>query len=116
DDVVLIGSPGVGVYHARDLGLDPAHVWASTARHDVITAATAQPGALSILRPLFGTAADQLWYGPSPASPGFGAHVFTSAPGRATDPVGAHQGYYDEGNRALSNMADIAVGDFAAVT
>src|SRR5439155_15652814 len=39
DDVVLIGSPGVGVRHAGDLGLSPAHVWASTARHHVINAA-----------------------------------------------------------------------------
>ncbi len=110
DDVVLIGSPGVGVEHAGDLGLDPAHVWASTARHDVINAAvdprTAwHPGT----RP-------GLWFGPSPAGTGFGAHVFTSAPGHGTDPVGAHLAYYDEGNPALTGMADIVVGDFTAVT
>src|SRR5205823_1739984 len=35
DDIVLLGSPGTGVAHAADLGLDPGHVWASTAAHDV---------------------------------------------------------------------------------
>jgi hypothetical protein len=116
DDAVLIGSPGAGVYHAGDLGLDPTHVWASTARHDVINAAADHPGLGPLLRPVLGLASDRGWFGPSPASTNFGAHGFTSSPGRATDPVGAHQGYYDEGNQALSNMADIVVGDFAAVT
>src|SRR5262249_33095570 len=105
-----------GVYHARDLGLDPAHVWASTARHDVINVAADRPGVSSLLRPLLGVVSDRLWFGPGPTTPDFGAHVFTSAPGHATDPVGAHQGYYDEGNPALSNMADITIGNFAAVT
>jgi hypothetical protein len=120
DDVVLIGSPGVGVAHAGDLGLDPAHVWASTARHDVINAAAdprvVRPDLPPSLRPLFGRHTDQLWFGPSPSSPGFGAHVFTSAPGSPLNPIGAHVGYYDEGNPALSNLADIAVGDFAAIS
>jgi hypothetical protein len=120
DDVVLIGSPGVGVAHAGDLGLDPTHVWASTARHDVINAAAdplaVRPDLPPSLRPLFGRHTDQLWFGPSPSSPGFGAHVFTSAPGSPVNPIGAHVGYYDEGNPALSNLADIAVGDFAAIS
>ncbi|OLE28064.1 MAG: hypothetical protein AUG44_08485 [Actinobacteria bacterium 13_1_20CM_3_71_11] len=118
DDVVLIGSPGVGVAHATDLGLNPAHVWASTARHDVINAAASpvQPGLPPLLRPLFGEHTEHLWYGPSPAGYAFGAHVFSSAPGRATDPVGTHTAYFDPGNPALTNMADIAVGDLAEVS
>jgi hypothetical protein len=27
DDAVFVGSPGVGVDHAADLGIDPSHVW-----------------------------------------------------------------------------------------
>jgi hypothetical protein len=120
DDVVLIGSPGVGVAHAADLGLDPAHVWASTARHDVINAAAdprdlLRPDLNPLLRPLLGEHTDRLWFGPSPAGHAFGAHVFTSAPGSGFDPVRAHLGYFDEGNRALADMADIAVGDYAEV-
>jgi hypothetical protein len=120
DDVVLIGSPGVGVAHATDLGLDAGHVWASTARHDVINAAADPHGLLRpdlnpLLRPLVGEHTDRLWFGPSPAGHAFGAHVFTSAPGSGLDPVHAHLGYFDGGNPALADMADIAVGDYAEV-
>jgi hypothetical protein len=103
DDLVLIGSPGAGVAHATDLGLDPGHVWASTARYDAINAA---------VNPVHPTG---LWYGPSPSSHGFGAHVFTSAPGSWTDPLGTHTAYFDDGNPSLTNLADIAVADYADV-
>jgi hypothetical protein len=120
DDVVLIGSPGVGVAHAADLGLGPGHVWASTARHDVINAAAdprdlLRPDLNPLLRPLVGEHTDRLWFGPSPTGHAFGAHVFTSAPGSGLDPVHAHLGYFDGGNPALADMADIAVGDYAEV-
>ena len=120
DDVILVGSPGVGVAHAADLGLDPAHVWASTARHDVINAAASprdawRPDLNPLLRPVFGEHTDRLWFGPSPAGHAFGAHVFTSAPGSPINPVQAHVGYFDAGNPALADMADIAVGDYADV-
>jgi hypothetical protein len=120
DDVVLVGSPGVGVAHAADLGLDPAHVWASTARHDVINAAASprsllRPDLNPLLRPLLGEHTDQLWFGPSPAGHSFGAHVFTSAPGSPWDPIHAHLAYFDDGNPALADMADIAVGSYADV-
>jgi hypothetical protein len=103
DDLVLIGSPGAGVAHATDLGLDPRHVWASTARYDVINAA------VNPLHP------PGLWYGPSPSGPSFGAHVFTSAPGNWADPLGTHMAYFDDGNPSLTNLADIAVADYADV-
>jgi hypothetical protein len=110
DDVVLIGSPGVGVDHAADLGLDPAHVWASTARHDVINAAADPrwPGVPPLLRPILGEHTDHLWFGPSPSSPAFGGHIFPSAPGSAVNPIAAHIGYFDPANPALGTMADIA--------
>jgi len=113
DDVILIGSPGTGVAHAADLGLDPAHVWASTARHDAINAAVdpRDLGVPPLLRPFLGVHSDRLWFGPSPTNPGFGAHVFASAPGSPTDPVRAHIGYFDPGNPALATMAHIAVSE-----
>jgi len=120
DDVILVGSPGTTVAHAADLGLDPTHVWASTAKHDVINAAAAprealRPDLLPLLRPLIGEHTDQLWFGPSPAGHAFGAHVFTSAPGSPLNPIHAHVAYFDDGNPALTDMADVAVGAYAAV-
>ena len=95
-------------------------VWASTAKHDAINAAASpgnvwRPDLNPLLRPLFGEHTDRLWYGPSPAGRSFGAHVFTSAPGSPVNPVQAHVGYFDAGNPALADMADIAVGDYADV-
>ncbi|HEY2765346.1 MAG TPA: alpha/beta hydrolase [Pseudonocardiaceae bacterium] len=36
DDVIFVGSPGVGVEHAADLGVPPGHVWSSHAKNDPI--------------------------------------------------------------------------------
>jgi hypothetical protein len=110
DDIVLLGSPGTGVAHAADLGLDPGHVWASTAAHDVINAAAdpLQAGIPTVLRPLLGIPTDRLWFGPSPTGADFGAHVFAGAPGSGLDPIAAHVGYLDPGNPALGTVADIA--------
>ncbi|MER7579727.1 alpha/beta hydrolase, partial [Kitasatospora sp. NPDC097691] len=42
DDVVLVGSPGVGVDHAGELNLDPSHVYVARGSEDTGIAATAQ--------------------------------------------------------------------------
>ena len=109
DDVVLIGSPGAGVAQAADLGLPPGHVWASTATNDAINSA------INPLDVLLGRHPTRLWYGPSPASASFGAHTFASAPGSPLNPVAAHTAYFDVGNPALTNLADIAVADYLDV-
>ncbi len=121
DDLVLVGSPGVGVAHAADLGVGTGHVWASTAAHDVINAAAnplelARPDLNPLLRPLFGEHTGQEWFGPSPADPAFGGQVFTSDPGDGLHPAATHESYFDPGGRALTAIADIAVGDYADVT
>ncbi|HEY2763441.1 MAG TPA: alpha/beta hydrolase [Pseudonocardiaceae bacterium] len=36
DDVIFVGSPGVGVEHATDLHLPPSHVWSSHAANDLV--------------------------------------------------------------------------------
>jgi pimeloyl-ACP methyl ester carboxylesterase len=110
DDLVFIGSPGVGVDHARDLG-GPT-VWASTARWDVIHGT-----ALADRVPEWldrGVTEDR-WHGRDPGDPGFGANTFTSAPGHWYDPVAAHNAYFEEGNPALAAIGAIARGDQAAV-
>ena len=37
DDIVLVGSPGVGVDHAEDLGVGKDHVFVGAAENDVVT-------------------------------------------------------------------------------
>ncbi|MEV0727944.1 alpha/beta hydrolase [Polymorphospora sp. NPDC050346] len=115
DDLVLVGSPGVGVDHARDLGLPAGRVWASTAGNDVIryvpsVGALAGDLALGVALPgigpvlAFSRPGDDLWFGHDPSDRDFGARVF------ASDPNG-HTGYWDHDNRALDAMARIALGD-----
>lgn len=119
DDIVALGSPGMGVDRADQLG-DPAHVWAATARNDVIRLAPS-PGeaALGALGgpqlvalgagsdALFGANAD-LWHGVDPSSEQFGGQVFASRVG--TDPLDAHASYFDADNPALRSTAGIVVG------
>lgn len=113
DDIVLVGSPGVGVNRAEDLGVGKDHVFVGAAENDVVTkvpsvrqvaagffgltggAATAH---------LFGEVADpgddDLWFGRDPASEAFGARRFPVAPGpRLVSASGfsidAHSNYFD---------------------
>ncbi|NMO56475.1 hypothetical protein HH310_35520 [Actinoplanes sp. TBRC 11911] len=116
DDVVFVGSPGVGVESVRDLAIPAAHVWSSTARGDVIQHLAETPGALA--RDLafsaaipgagaafaFGRPADDLWFGHNPSDPAFGARVFASQAG------GGHSGYWDRGRPALDALAAITLG------
>jgi hypothetical protein len=117
DDVIVAGSPGMGVPHAQDLGIGSGQVWATAARYDVIPHLT-RPGAIvsGSMRTLLRSWTDQSWFGTDPTAPAFDAHVFTSAPGRLSDPVGTHTSYFDPGNPSLTNIARIAVGDIADVS
>jgi Alpha/beta hydrolase len=96
DDVVFVGSPGVGVNHARDLGLDPSHVWDGEAGDDPIlfTEKRFTPNPLT---------------GNNPEDSDFGAQHF--------DVTGSHghSEYYKKGSESVHNMARIADGDYAAV-
>ncbi|MDG4763728.1 alpha/beta hydrolase [Solwaraspora sp. WMMD406] len=93
DNLVFVGSPGVGVDHVDELAMPAGQVWATTATNDVIRHA-AVPGWWSD---------DRLWFGHDPNDPGFGARVF------AGDPAG-HLGYWNDGNPALDAMARIVLG------
>ena len=99
DDVVFVGSPGVGVRHAGDLGVPAGHVWAGTARYDPIR--------------LAGVGGD-LWFGPDPSARSFGGNVFGSDPGSPLHPLRTHDEYLD-GGRALDDIAAIARGEYGRV-
>ncbi|NLU77027.1 hypothetical protein HCA58_01180 [Micromonospora sp. HNM0581] len=113
DALVFVGSPGVGVAHAADLGLPPGQVWASSAPDDVIRL-TRPPDELA-LRAALGASpvgaiagwlagpSDELWFGRDPAGPGFGGRTFPS--GRY-----GHTGYWHPDNPALDGMARVVLG------
>jgi uncharacterized protein YukE len=108
DDIVFVGSPGVGVNHAADLGIDPSHVWATVSRSDPIQLAI-DPVARAEAA-LTGHSSSAMWYGTAPTSRDFGGQRFASNPGSLADPLDAHLSYFDDGTASLLNIADIALG------
>ncbi|MGY0231262.1 alpha/beta hydrolase [Longispora urticae] len=127
DDLIFVGSPGVGVDRAPDLGVGGDHVWSSTAKNDPIQYAS-NP---------FTPKAD-LVFGTNPSTERFGGQVFTSDPGdplikkknfsidifghhvgTVSVPSGidtnAHSQYWDEHNRSRENIARIVTGHYADV-
>ncbi|MEV4658259.1 alpha/beta hydrolase [Micromonospora sp. NPDC049301] len=113
DALVFVGSPGVGVAHAAELGVPSGQVWASSAPDDVIRL-TRPPDDLArrlLLGPspvaaalsLVGHGEHELWFGRDPAGPGFGGRTFPS--GRH-----GHVGYWEPDNPALDGMARIVLG------
>jgi pimeloyl-ACP methyl ester carboxylesterase len=89
-DLVVVGSPGMGVSRAADLHTS-AHVWAGQAAQDWIDWV-----------PAF-----QVWgagHGTLPAAPGFGARVF------GTNGVIDHDHYLAPGTQSLGNIVSIVLG------
>ncbi|MGA5557776.1 alpha/beta hydrolase [Streptomyces lavendulocolor] len=137
DDVILLGSPGVGVDRAEDLGVAKEHVFVGSADNDLVTrmpagqqnwagAAGAVVGAP--LGPLgsaasayvMGDVADQgdddLYFGRDPASEAFGAQRFKVDPGPHAVLQGggfsAHSQYFTPRKDQVSadNIAAIVAG------
>jgi hypothetical protein len=107
DDVIFVGSPGVGVAHAGELGLPAGHVWASTAAYDPIRLTIA---GRTLADALLAPSGDDLWFGADPSGTRFGAQVFNGAPGSPLHPVRTHDGYFNETNPAFDTIVDIATG------
>jgi hypothetical protein len=82
DETVLIGSPGVGVGSAEELG--DGNVWVGLARFDVVGYSE--------------------WHGPNPHGRGFGATRFH------TGDISGHSSYFNEGSESLRNIGLIAAG------
>ncbi len=116
DDVIFLGSPGVGVDSAAQLGMPPGRVWSSTSLSDVIQYVPVAPdglikdlalsAALPVAGPVaaFGRPEDELWHGRNPSDPAFGARVF------ATQADAGHLGYWEPGRPALDALAAITLG------
>jgi pimeloyl-ACP methyl ester carboxylesterase len=82
DETVLVGSPGVGVDHASDLG--DGNVWVGLADWDLVGYSG--------------------WFGPNPHDEGFGATRFH------TGDVSGHSSYFNEGSESLRNIGLITAG------
>ncbi|WP_443072321.1 alpha/beta hydrolase [Streptomyces sp. NBC_01485] len=98
-DLVLLGSPGIGVESAADLHTR-ARVWAARGADDWVGDV---PHADA---DLFGTT---VGFGTDPLSPSFGAHVFAAG-------SGGHSDYFTPGSASLANLARIVLGDTREVT
>ncbi|MFF1835336.1 alpha/beta hydrolase [Streptomyces sp. NPDC058231] len=121
DDIILVGSPGVGVDQAVDLGVGAGHVFVGAAANDPVTKlpskVQAAVGTLGMLAlgpagayfagDLADPGDDDLWFGKDPASKAFGARRFPvgdgppviSGSGLSFD---AHSLYFDPVRDAVS--------------
>jgi hypothetical protein len=107
DDVIFVGSPGVTVGEASQLGLDPSHVWASKAKFDPVPEISASQ------HPLAWTDEHSVWFGNDPTSSAFGGRTFDAGEGSW---VGhAHSEYWNPGP-SLDNMTNIVTGQPGKVT
>lgn len=121
DDIILVGSPGVGVDHASELGVGKDHVFVGAAENDVVTKLPSKRqgalGAIGLIAGgpaashLVGDVADQggddLWFGKDPASDSFGARRFSVGDGppllgNGGVSLDAHSHYFDPSRDALS--------------
>ena len=113
DDIVVVGSPGLGedTDHARDLGIDPDHVWAGANSNDPV-ADLGNRGALHL--ETFGG----LGLGDDPVEDDFGANRFQaeSTSRGGLNPFADHAKYFDHDTESLANIARIVNGDYDAVT
>ncbi|MGW3353803.1 alpha/beta hydrolase [Streptomyces bungoensis] len=114
DNAILVGSPGVGVSHAKDLHIGADHVWAATAQNDLVNLAPPPAGTLAPLNPmaywrLFND--HSVMYGNDPTSDEFGGQTFDVAEGKlpGTDGLMPAHSQYWEGD-SLNKMAKIVTG------
>ncbi|MFE4606803.1 alpha/beta hydrolase [Streptomyces niveus] len=129
DDIILLGSPGVGVDKAEDLGVGRDHVYVGAADNDVVTQLPSKQqagvgfigaGAGPLGAYLLGDIADQgdddLYFGKDPASQAFGANRFLvgDGPHPILDMGGidAHSEYFtpDKDTVSANNIALIVAG------
>lgn len=131
DDIVFVGSPGVGVDSADDLGVGRGHVFVGAAANDVVTKLPSKgQSAVGAAEMLFGGPAaayvfgdladrgdDDVWFGKDPASESFGARRFEVGDGppligRGKITADAHSEYFDPelDRTSVENMALIAAG------
>ncbi|MFJ9641171.1 alpha/beta hydrolase [Streptomyces sp. NPDC101178] len=131
DDIVFVGSPGVGVDSADDLGVGRDHVFVGAASNDIVTKLPSKeqfavgaaemlaggPAAAYFFGGLADPGGDDVWFGRDPSSESFGARRFEVGDGPPlVGPSGlsidAHSGYFDPAldMTSVENMALIVSG------
>ncbi|MFC8986089.1 MULTISPECIES: alpha/beta hydrolase [unclassified Streptomyces] len=130
DDIVLLGSPGVGVDKAEDLGVGKEHVFVGAAANDPVTRLPSKQEAAAGAvfagsGPLFSYIAgdvvdqgdDDIWFGKDPASEAFGAQRFKVADGPlpvigGKGPTPAHSNYFNPelDPESSQNVAAVVAG------
>lgn len=110
EDLVFLGSPGVGVDSASDLGVAPGHVWDGTAADDPV------PWAPPV-NPLHWDQNDPyVRFGVDPASSQFGAIRFEVSDGPGYLDPSVHSDNWNSGSESLKNMGRIVAGQYGLVT
>ncbi|MFD9223202.1 alpha/beta hydrolase [Streptomyces sp. NPDC060064] len=118
DDVILVGSPGVGVDRASELGVGADHVYIGAAEHDQVTKMPPR-NPLEYMAPGSEFGDRKLAFGTDPSSRNFGGHHFAVEPGEDTGFAGlltgktpAHSHYFDpeKGPTSLQNIANVVTG------
>lgn len=131
DNVIFVGSPGVGVEHASDLRIDQSHVYAGLADNDPVQYAPPESisGTVSnvvnmlehkavnkiedfsgSLLKIHITPDRHLSFGRDPTVADFGASGLPTDPGKPLIFGGAHSQYWDPGSRSLNAIGQVAVG------
>ncbi|MFE5493839.1 alpha/beta hydrolase [Streptomyces virginiae] len=113
DSAIMVGSPGVGVDHAKDLNIPPDRVFAATADHDLIN--LAPPVARDPLSPkAWWDSFDDhtIVHGTDPTTEEFGGQVFEVPDGKWPvedwEMMPAHSQYWDD--KPLRSLAGIVTG------
>ncbi|MGA5165549.1 MULTISPECIES: alpha/beta hydrolase [Streptomyces] len=123
DDIILLGSPGVGVQKAEELGVGREHVFVGAADNDPVTHLPAKdevafggPGGALLTRDLLDAGNDDVYFGKDPASKAFGAQRFMVDDGprmvRDAGAFAAHSQYFTPEKDMVSaaNIATIVGG------
>ncbi|RZU48750.1 alpha/beta hydrolase family protein [Krasilnikovia cinnamomea] len=112
DDILVQGSPGMHVDHARDLHVDPRHVWAGASSTDPVSGTTGVQDILTVLGGGVGQMLGELYadgHDGSPHYQEFGANKY-----HVDTPL--HTSYWDRGSDSLNNQGAIIAGNYEAVT
>ncbi|MET8622290.1 alpha/beta hydrolase [Kitasatospora sp. NPDC004669] len=119
DDIILVGSPGVGVDKASQLGVGADHVYVGAAKNDPVANAPS-PGMIggwgAFIYEEMNHTGKQSWFGADPASGDFGGQRFSVADGTITDSHDNYFGKHGAGGDSLPNIGKIVSGHGNAIT